>query len=78
MLNIKGPGWNGVVKVPVPYDQLRDFHPWVYEQGKGLVIRLSYEELADFVTVVEWLRHKGVGRPQEATYPRSTGVSEKG
>ena len=39
----------------IPYEKLKDYFPWQYSEGRGLVIRLTEEGLGDFISVLEWV-----------------------
>lgn len=55
IVRIDGPGWNQTFKISVRYERLKDYFPWQYSEGKGLVLRLTEEGLTDFISVLEWL-----------------------
>jgi hypothetical protein len=56
IISMDGPGWKGAFKISIPYDKLKEYFPWQYMEGKGLVIRFTEEGLNDFITVLEWLK----------------------
>jgi hypothetical protein len=78
VLTVVGPGINEIQKVNIPYDFLKDFYPWEYVKGKGLVIELTEQGYEDFRKVVFWLDECGAGNEGGWGVFRGEGVKSHG